>query len=100
MTEDLIPNPKILTAFLSMCGTRFESRSWDVWSKLRNFTSHNVYGERQNIADKYRNVIGFFMNQVLQDQPMTIFGDGLQSAFSHVDDVAPLIAHSPCTCCY
>jgi len=36
----------------------------------------------------------FFMNQVLQDQPMTIFGDGLQTrAFSHVDDVA-LIAHS------
>jgi len=33
------------------------------------------------------------MNQVLQDQPMTIFGDGLQTrAFS--DDVAPLIAHS------
>lgn len=57
---------------------------------------HNVYGERQNIADRYRNVIGIFMNQVLQGQPMTVFGDGLQTrAFSHVDDVAPLIALSP-----
>lgn len=60
------------------------------------FRPHNVYGERQNIADRYRNVIGIFMNQVLQDQAMTIFGDGLQTrAFSHVDDVAPLIAESP-----
>ncbi|MFZ4595000.1 MAG: NAD-dependent epimerase/dehydratase family protein [Verrucomicrobiaceae bacterium] len=60
------------------------------------FRPHNVYGERQNIADKYRNVIGIFMNQVLKGEPMTIFGDGLQTrAFSHVDDVAPIIASAP-----
>ncbi len=60
------------------------------------FRPHNVYGERQNIADKYRNVIGIFMNQLLQGQPMTVFGDGLQTrAFSHIDDVAPVIARSP-----
>lgn len=60
------------------------------------FRPHNVYGERQNIADKYRNVIGIFMNQVMKGQPMTIFGDGLQTrAFSHVDDVAPIIARAP-----
>ena len=60
------------------------------------FRPHNVYGELQNIADRYRNVIGIFMNQVMQDQPMTIFGDGSQTrAFSHVDDVAPIIARSP-----
>jgi len=60
------------------------------------FRPHNVYGERQNIADKYRNVIGIFMNQVLKGEPMTIFGDGTQTrAFSHVDDVAPIIARSP-----
>ena len=60
------------------------------------FRPHNVYGERQNIADKYRNVVGIFMNQILQDKPMTIFGDGSQTrAFSHIDDVAPIIARSP-----
>lgn len=59
------------------------------------FRPHNVYGENQNIADKYRNVIGIFMNQVLHGAPMTIFGDGTQTrAFSHVDDVAPIIARS------
>jgi UDP-glucose 4-epimerase len=60
------------------------------------FRPHNVYGERQNIADRYRNVIGIFMNRVMQGQPMTVFGDGLQTrAFSHVDDVAPIIARAP-----
>jgi UDP-glucose 4-epimerase len=60
------------------------------------FRPHNVYGERQNIADRYRNVIGIFMNQVLHGKPMTIFGDGRQTrAFSYIDDVAPLIARSP-----
>ena len=59
------------------------------------FRPHNVYGERQNIGDPYRNVVGIFMNQIMQGKELTIFGDGLQTrAFSHVDDVAPIIAHA------
>ena len=59
------------------------------------FRPHNVYGPRQNIADPYRNVVGIFMNQLLQGRPMTIFGDGTQTrAFSCVDDVAPIIAEA------
>lgn len=59
------------------------------------FRPHNVYGERQNIGDKYRNVVGIFMNQILQGKPMTVFGDGTQTrAFSYIGDVAPLIAES------
>jgi UDP-glucose 4-epimerase len=59
------------------------------------FRPHNVYGELQNLADPYRNVIGIFMNQVMAGRPMTVFGDGLQTrAFTHIDDVAPLIARS------
>ena len=57
------------------------------------FRPHNVYGERQNIGDKYRNVVGIFMNQILQDKPMTIFGDGTQTrAFSYIGDIAPIMA--------
>ncbi len=53
------------------------------------FRPHNVYGENQNIGDKYRNVIGIFMNQIMQKLPMTVFGDGTQTrAFSYIDDVA------------
>lgn len=48
---------------------------------------HNVYGIKQNIWDKYRNVLGIWMFQYLNGEPMTIFGDGEQTrAFSFIDD--------------
>jgi UDP-glucose 4-epimerase len=57
------------------------------------FRPHNVYGENQNIGDKYRNVIGIFMNQIMQGKQLTVFGDGTQTrAFSYIDDVAIPIA--------
>jgi UDP-glucose 4-epimerase len=60
------------------------------------FRPHNVYGERQNIGDKYRNVIGIFMNQIMRGEPMTIFGDGRQTrAFTYAGDIAPIIAEAP-----
>jgi UDP-glucose 4-epimerase len=60
------------------------------------FRPHNVYGEYQNIGDRYRNVIGIFMNQILQGKPMTIFGDGEQQrSFSYVSEVIPVIARAP-----
>src|SRR5271166_2604250 len=57
------------------------------------FRPHNVYGEFQNLGDPYRNVIGIFMNQIMQGRPMTVFGDGTQRrAFSYVGDIAPIQA--------
>jgi UDP-glucose 4-epimerase len=59
------------------------------------FRPHNVYGEYQNLGDRYRNVVGIFMNQLMQGRPLTVFGDGAQTrAFSYVDDVAPYIARA------
>lgn len=59
------------------------------------FRPHNVYGERQNIGDKYRNVVGIFMNQILQGKPMTAFGDGEQTrAFSYIRDMSPIMAEA------
>lgn len=59
------------------------------------FRPHNVYGENQNIGDKYRNVIGIFMNNIMKGIPLVVFGDGEQTrAFSYISDVAPLIAKS------
>ena len=54
------------------------------WTIIR---PHNVYGVKQNIWDKYRNVLGIWMHQHLNGEPMTIFGDGEQTrAFSFIDD--------------
>jgi UDP-glucose 4-epimerase len=62
------------------------------------FRPHNVYGELQNISDRYRNVLGIFMNQILSGKPLSIFGDGEQTrAFSYVRDIVPAIADAPVT---
>ena len=54
------------------------------WTIIR---PHNVYGIKQNIWDKYRNVLGIWMFQHLNGMDMTIFGDGKQTrAFSYIDD--------------
>jgi len=48
---------------------------------------HNVYGVKQNVWDKYRNVLGIWMYQYMNNEPMSIFGDGEQKrAFSFIDD--------------
>jgi UDP-glucose 4-epimerase len=96
MTEEMVPQPEDpygISKYAVELDLKAAHEMFGINYSI--FRPHNVYGERQNIADKYRNVIGIFMNQLLQGQPMTAFGDGLQTrAFSHVDDVAPIIARS------
>ncbi|MGQ9502030.1 MAG: NAD-dependent epimerase/dehydratase family protein [Anaerolineae bacterium] len=96
MTEDLTPRPEDpygiskYAVELDLCAAHAQ-----FGLNYIIFRPHNVYGEHQNIGDKYRNVIGIFMNQILNGQPLTIFGDGEQTrAFSYIDDVAPVIAQS------
>jgi UDP-glucose 4-epimerase len=97
MTEEMVPQPEDpygISKYAMELDLRAAHEMFGIDFVV--FRPHNVYGERQNIADKYRNVIGIFMNQVLQGKPMSVFGDGLQTrAFSHVDDVAPIIARVP-----
>lgn len=59
------------------------------------FRPHNVYGPGQNMYDKYRNVVGIFLNQLQAGKPLTIFGDGAQTRkFSYISDVSYPIALS------
>lgn len=57
------------------------------------FRPHNVYGPQQHIGDKYRNVIGIYMNAILKGEPCPVFGDGTQTrAFSYIGDVvSPMV---------
>jgi UDP-glucose 4-epimerase len=96
MTEDLVPSPEDPYG-VAKYAVELDLRAAHEMFGLEYtiFRPHNVYGEHQNIGDRYRNVVGIFMNQVMQGEPMTIFGDGSQKrAFSHIDDVAPLIARA------
>jgi len=59
------------------------------------FRPHNVYGPGQNMYDKYRNVVGIFLNQLQAGRELTIFGDGHQTRkFSYISDVSYPIAIS------
>lgn len=52
----------------------------------------NVYGERQNIWDRYRNVFGIWMYNRLNNLPITIFGDGTQTRnFTYVKNILPAL---------
>lgn len=94
MTESMKPEPEDSYGIAKLAVEQELKISRDMFGlPYIIFRPHNVYGERQNIGDKYRNVVGIFMNQIMQDQPMTIYGDGKQKrAFSYIGDVAPAIS--------
>lgn len=97
MTEDMIPQPEDPYGIAKLAVEQDLKVSHEMHGlNYVIFRPHNVYGERQNIGDRYRNVIGIFMNQLMQGQQLTIFGDGSQTrAFSYISDVAPVIANAP-----
>jgi len=96
MHEDLLPDPEDSYGISKLAVERELHISHDMFGlNYIIFRPHNVYGERQNIGDWYRNVIGIFMNNILLNKPMAIFGDGEQTrAFTYILDVAPVIARS------
>jgi len=81
------------------CGKAYCERMLEIFSKTYGFDYtilrlHNVYGPRQNIADAYRNVLGIWINSIMRNKPIYIYGDGEQKrAFSYIDDVNQAMAN-------
>lgn len=96
MTEDMTPMPEDPYGISKLAVEQDLKAAHEMFGiEYTIFRPHNVYGERQNVGDRYRNVIGIFMNCIMQDQPLPVFGDGEQTrAFSHISGVAPVIARS------
>lgn len=96
MHEDLIPVPEDSYGIAKLSVEQELKVSHQMFGmNYIIFRPHNVYGEHQNIGDMYRNVIGIFMNRMLQGLDIPIFGDGEQTrAFTYIGDVAPIIARS------
>ena len=92
-TEDLIPHPLDPYA-VSKYACELDIQSAGIqhnldWCIIR---PHNVYGIGQNIFDRYRNVIGIWMYQKLNNEPLTIYGSGEQTrAFSYIEDTVPCL---------
>lgn len=72
----------------------------EILSKVHRFNyvivrPHNVYGPKQNLSDPYRNVIGIFINCILNDKNFYIYGDGEQKrAFTYIDDFNPYFVNT------
>ena len=96
MSEDISPSPEDPYGIAKYAVEMDLKSAHDMFGlNYIVFRPHNVYGKYQNLGDKYRNVIGIFMNQLMQGKQLTIFGDGNQTrAFSDIIDVAPHIAKS------
>jgi len=53
------------------------------------FRYFNVYGERQPLNGSYAPVLGIFLRQRRNNEPLTLIGEGYQTRdFIHVSDVA------------
>ncbi|MCC6221122.1 MAG: NAD-dependent epimerase/dehydratase family protein [Deltaproteobacteria bacterium] len=97
MTEELTPQPEDSYGIAKYAVEQELKCSKEMFGlNYVIFRPHNVYGEFQNIGDKYRNVIGIFMNQIMSKQPLTIFGDGTQTrAFSYIREISGIISDAP-----
>ncbi|MHA1150295.1 MAG: NAD-dependent epimerase/dehydratase family protein [Promethearchaeota archaeon] len=79
----------------AMCEQVLENYSREFGFNYVILRPHNVYGIRQNLCDPYRNVIGIWINRILNGKQPIIYGDGKQTrAFTYIDDITSCIVNS------
>ena len=60
-----------------------------------SFRFFNIYGPRQDPSSPYSGVISIFVERLMGQQPVTVFGDGSQTRdFVYVADLADLLARA------
>jgi nucleoside-diphosphate-sugar epimerase len=87
--ETMSPEPMTPYAITKLDGEYYLKMYYDQYkvptASLRYF---NVFGPRQNPKSAYAAAVPIFINKALQNQPITIYGDGLQTRdFIYVKDV-------------
>lgn len=87
--ETMLPEPMTPYAITKLDGEYYLKMYQDQYNvptvSLRYF---NVFGPRQNPKSAYAAAVPIFINKALQNQPITIYGDGLQTRdFIYVKDV-------------
>jgi UDP-glucose 4-epimerase len=87
--ETMFPEPMTPYAITKLDGEYYLKMYLDQYqvptASLRYF---NVFGPRQNPESAYAAAVPIFINKALQNQPITIYGDGLQTRdFIYVKDV-------------
>jgi UDP-glucose 4-epimerase len=88
-TEEMLPEPKSPYAVTKLDGEyyckMFNDQGWLKTACMRYF---NVFGPRQDPKSQYAAAVPIFIDKAVRGEPMTIFGDGLQTRdFVYVRDV-------------
>ena len=89
LTEEMSPHPKNIYALSKLIGEDL----CKIFSSLYNLDTvalryFNVYGPRQINSGAYSTVIGVFLTQLQNNEPLTITGDGtITRDFTYIDDV-------------
>jgi len=87
-TEDLLPKPEDPYGIAKAAAEDVIKNLCDThgvdWTIL---VPHNIVGPKQKYDDPYRNVMSIFINKMLMNEQIYIYGDGMQKrCFSYVDD--------------
>ena len=87
--EDMPPNPMSPYALQKFVGERYCKLYYDLYGlETVNLRYFNVFGPGQDPHSEYSAVIPRFINYLLTNRPITIFGDGEQSRdFTFVENV-------------
>jgi len=88
--EDFLPHPLSPYGASKICGEHYLSVFYQIYGletvRLRYF---NVFGPRQSPKSQYAAAIPIFIDRIMQNRELHIFGDGEQTRdFVYVDNVA------------
>ena len=96
VSEDIAPNPLSPYAVDKLTGEYYllhYHRKYNL--AATSFRFFNIYGPRQDPSSPYSGVISIFMDHLLRNQTVTVFGEGAQTRdFVYVADLAELLARA------
>ena len=87
-TENMLPKPVDPYGIAKVASEDMLKNLCDIhgvdWTIL---VPHNIVGPKQKYDDPYRNVMSIFLNKMMRNEDIFIYGDGRQKrCFSYVDD--------------
>jgi UDP-glucose 4-epimerase len=87
--ETMLPEPKSPYAVTKLDGEYYcKMFSDEGWLKTACMRYFNAFGPRQDPQSQYAAAVPIFIDKALRNEPITIFGDGLQTRdFIYVKDV-------------
>ena len=94
--EEAIPKPLSPYAIDKLSGEHYLLHYYRAYGlAATSFRFFNIFGPRQDPSSPYSGVISIFVERLMRNQPITVFGDGAQTRdFVYVADLADLLARS------